>query len=353
MILSIIIPAYNAVDYIEKCIRTAENQDIPKDEYEIIVVNDGSTDGLELLIHNLQLEYSNLILINQENQGVSAARNKGFANARGKYLLPIDSDDFIEPNSFKLIVEKLGLLNPDLLFLHYQKIDELGKVIWQSDFSEFEGKIDNTLNSFYKTKGENSVLSDPDRSWAIIYLNEKVKLLGEPYPLNVPYLEDSVFLAKYLSISETIAYHQPFFYYRTIRRGSAVNSNLFINEKAMNGFHLGLKHINNFIIKNQSLIKSSQKLNYLYQVEIKFATLGFSSAINAKNKIGWNSVKKMLVESGIKFKYAKARFPYNHLGFLLNNSINLLYCYLYLMPRIFFVWHKLNKKTLPVLEESN
>jgi glycosyltransferase involved in cell wall biosynthesis len=68
MRLSIIIPAYNVADYIEKCIRSLEDQDIPKEDYEIIVTKDGSPDDCQAIIERLQKEFTNIVLINQENQ---------------------------------------------------------------------------------------------------------------------------------------------------------------------------------------------------------------------------------------------------------------------------------------------
>ena len=75
--LSIIIPMYNVASYVERCIRSLENQDIPKEDYELICINDGSPDNCKEIIVRLQKEFSNIILIDQENQGVSRARNNG------------------------------------------------------------------------------------------------------------------------------------------------------------------------------------------------------------------------------------------------------------------------------------
>ena len=88
--LSIIIPIYNVAPYVERCIRSLEDQDIPKDDYEIICINDGSPDNCREIVEQLQQEFSNIILINQENQGVSMARNNGIDLSEGKYLLFVD-----------------------------------------------------------------------------------------------------------------------------------------------------------------------------------------------------------------------------------------------------------------------
>ena len=98
MILSIIIPVYNVEKYVEKCIRSCENQDIPKENYEVIVVNDGSPDGSLAIVERLANEFSNIKVINQENKGLSMARNTGLEAAKGEYVWFVDSDDWIEEN---------------------------------------------------------------------------------------------------------------------------------------------------------------------------------------------------------------------------------------------------------------
>lgn len=115
MILSVIIPVYNVEKYVENCIRSCENQDIPKEDYEIIVVNDGSPDGSLAIVERLAKEYSNITVISQENGGLSAARNTGMRHAGGDYYMFVDSDDYIAENCLGKLVAKLGDENPDAL----------------------------------------------------------------------------------------------------------------------------------------------------------------------------------------------------------------------------------------------
>ena len=110
--LSIIVPAYKVDAYIEKCISSLEDQDIPKEEYEIIVINDGSPDRCSEIVEGLQKEFSNIILINQENQGVSMARNNGIKIAQGEFIMPVDPDDYVIPNSFGLNIEQITTEKP-------------------------------------------------------------------------------------------------------------------------------------------------------------------------------------------------------------------------------------------------
>ena len=84
MILSIIIPVYNVEQYIGKCLDSCLNQDLPKDEYEIVVVDDGSPDNSSSIVEGYMKKYSNIRLIHRENGGLSAARNTGLKEAKGE-----------------------------------------------------------------------------------------------------------------------------------------------------------------------------------------------------------------------------------------------------------------------------
>ena len=91
---SIVIPVYNVEDYIKECLDSIMNQTFK--DYEVIVVNDGTKDNSMDIVKKYKVK-----TINQENGGLSAARNNGAKHAKGEYLLFIDSDDTIEPDLLK------------------------------------------------------------------------------------------------------------------------------------------------------------------------------------------------------------------------------------------------------------
>mgnify|MGYP001006884620 CR=1 FL=1 len=109
-IISLIAPAYNVEKYIEACVHSCENQDLPRDSYEIIIVNDGSTDSTYSTIERLSGVYENIRIVTQKNQGLSVARNNGFKLARGKYVWFIDSDDCISSNCLGKCKEMIWML---------------------------------------------------------------------------------------------------------------------------------------------------------------------------------------------------------------------------------------------------
>ena len=192
MRLSIIIPAYKVADYIEKCIRSLEDQDIPKSDYEIIVTNDGSPDNSKEIVEKLQQEFNNIMLINQENQGVSMARNNGIAIAKGKYILPIDPDDYVVPNTFKRVLSKADQNDLDVLYLGFEIFDADEKSIWKTDYAIHDTIIYSGVEGYFEARGFE--VKDPDRSWAILFKKEMLNKFDITYPKDVPYLEDGLFL---------------------------------------------------------------------------------------------------------------------------------------------------------------
>ena len=108
--LSIIIPVYNKAEYVGRCLHSILEQDYT--DYELIIIDDGSTDESANIIK--QFTDTRIIFIPTVNKGVSAARNRGMAEAKGKYLLFVDSDDYISPHYLSHIMQASSSCDADL-----------------------------------------------------------------------------------------------------------------------------------------------------------------------------------------------------------------------------------------------
>lgn len=122
--LSIIVPVYNVRRYLRRCVDSLLCQDIEKDQYEIILVDDGSTDGGEDLCDVLAISESNVVVVHQVNQGLSSARNTGLEIAKGKYILFVDSDDWIEKMVLKGLIQRMGDGDLDILRFGFRRVVE-------------------------------------------------------------------------------------------------------------------------------------------------------------------------------------------------------------------------------------
>lgn len=115
---SIIVPVYNVESYLHTCLQSLVNQTYPN--FEIILINDGSTDNSRKICEEFKNKYTNIKLIDQENNGLSAARNTGLSYATGDYILLVDSDDYIELNTLEIIVEEMREKTYDILLFQHK-----------------------------------------------------------------------------------------------------------------------------------------------------------------------------------------------------------------------------------------
>lgn len=124
---SVILPIYNVAPYLERCIQSVLEQDMK--DYEIILVNDGSTDNSPEICDRYAQEYAFIKVVHKENGGLSSARNAGFAHASGQYIWWIDSDDWIESGALRHIYNACDS-QPDLVkFNFYRFSDKKGRFV--------------------------------------------------------------------------------------------------------------------------------------------------------------------------------------------------------------------------------
>lgn len=121
MLISVIIPVYNAEKTIQKCVESIQIQGI--EEMEIILVNDGSTDKSLKICRELETKDSRIKVLTGKNQGVSNARNKGMKEARGKYIAFVDADDRIDHQMFHSLYDQMKK-NPDIIVFDYYEWKE-------------------------------------------------------------------------------------------------------------------------------------------------------------------------------------------------------------------------------------
>lgn len=124
MDLTIIVPVYNVENYIRPCLDSIFQQDIDENRYEVIIVNDGTKDSSMEIIQDIIEQHENITVINQDNQGLSVARNNGIAVAKGEYILMPDSDDLLIENSLKPLIEKALESRADLVVADFLRMTD-------------------------------------------------------------------------------------------------------------------------------------------------------------------------------------------------------------------------------------
>lgn len=124
-LLSVIVPVYNTKPYLEKCVKSIQNQTLRK--LEILLVDDGSTDGSGELCDQLAKEDARIRVLHKPNGGSSSARNLGIKEAKGAYLGFIDSDDFIEPDMYESLYQAIQQYEVKIAQISRDEIDEKGQ----------------------------------------------------------------------------------------------------------------------------------------------------------------------------------------------------------------------------------
>lgn len=212
-LISIIVPVYNAEEYLSECIKSLINQTYKN--IEIILINDGSEDN-SLEICYLFAECDNRIkVINQVNQGVSAARNMGIDQANGNYITFVDSDDYVKKDYCTTMLSAICNYKTDLVYFGQYSLDN-------NKLMKIHSRIDEGV--YYKNDILRNIIDDGNisgfllhSSCAVLYKSEILEKENIRYDQMIHYNEDGYFNLLYCLKSETIYINQnmPIYFYRT------------------------------------------------------------------------------------------------------------------------------------------
>ncbi len=217
--VSIIIPVYNAENTLERCLSSVRGQTYK--DIEVIVINDGSSDGSIDIINRFVSSDSRFRVIDKENSGVSVSRNIGIYNARGDYLQFVDSDDYIPENSVETFVAAADKYNADMVISDFIRVYSKSSVIMGS-IPKFEGLM--TCKEF-----ASEMMKAPSNfyygvMWNKLYKRDIVFNENLQCPTELNWCEDFMFNIEYLYYAKRIAVvHEPIYYY-VKRPGSLVSS---------------------------------------------------------------------------------------------------------------------------------
>jgi glycosyltransferase involved in cell wall biosynthesis len=214
MLFSIIVPAYNVKDYLNECVQGILEQSFS--DFELILVDDGSTDGTGSLCDTYASQNERIRVIHQPNCGLSDARNAGMKVARGEYLVFIDGDDYIMRDSLKNFAEKL-VQRPDVL------ITRLVEAYSYSSFRKMDQKMredfDTDKRSVFKW-----VFSESENTWPSQKYIVKRRLVVEA-GLKFPkgrFHEDIDWTAKLFSSADSFSFCCYYWYYHRINRSGQI-----------------------------------------------------------------------------------------------------------------------------------
>lgn len=294
--LSIIIPVFNVAQYLSICIESVINQSYS--DYEIILVNDGSTDDSGIICDEYSMKYKNIKVIHKTNGGLSDARNYGITQANGKYLIFLDSDDFWENESLNKIMFEIQKSNEvDLCFLSRSKYlgENNKKEFINYDSQKYNSK--NYIDVLELLSLENKLQVSACTKIINREIIVKNNLVFEKGLLN----EDiDFFFNLMLYVKDIVVIDVPFYNYRANRIGSITNS---IGEKNIRDrYNIIIKWID---IVEKKFINERIKLYYYRMIGYEYEVL--LGSIDFLEKNTRNIYLELLREIRWIYKYRKNR----------------------------------------------
>lgn len=214
--LSIIVPVYNVENYLRKCINSLLTQDIDKNDYEIIIVNDGSTDGSLDIANELVSKSDNIRVVSQNNKGLSGARNTGINNAKGDYIWFVDSDDFVKQNCLHTLLNTAYEKDLDVLCFNlwiYYTSDNYNKY---NIISEGKSEVCSGKEFIQKVKM-------PPAAWCALYKKSFLERNDLSFYEGILH-EDQEFTPRAYYLADRIMFIDEPIYYYLQREGSIMKS---------------------------------------------------------------------------------------------------------------------------------
>lgn len=270
--VSIILPVYNSEKKIQKTIDSILNQTY--NDYELIIINDGSTDSTSsICIDNQKKNPNNIIYVEQENKGVSNARNYGISMSHGKYIMFIDSDDTYEPNMVKKMVEILLNTDKEWGVCGYNRINEKYGSKIKKNIPKVEMSDDGiTCQLFIEKLQKNNLFN---QIWNKIYISTIIK-------------SNNIRFDDKMSLSEDLKFNLE--YIKNIKKAIYLDETLYSYINSTSGLNLKYQekrltyNLNTYFIQKNLYLNRSYNTEYLDGKYLKVCMSGIKNIVNNPNK---------------------------------------------------------------------
>lgn len=275
-LISVIVPVFNVACFLEECISSIINQTIC--DLQIILIDDGSTDSSGSICDQFAERDKRILVIHQTNAGVSAARNVGIREAKGKYISFIDADDMLPKDAYKVLLDKT-LDCPALAMGRMQKISENGVLLEQSrEF--YTEEIGSSI--FLKDLLEERKFTYLGFLWDKLFLHDVIEKNGLLFNQEIKLNEDRLFILQYM------------FY---VKKVFLVNNIVYYYRQRSNGI-ISITRRNSTVTDSEMTViqsfKEMQKVCRDYSKELYFicGKKAFESALDLLNRVSKKDTEK-------------------------------------------------------------
>lgn len=193
-IVTIIVPVYNAEKYLDRCLESLVNQTVA--DIEIILVDDGSIDASLSICKKWATKDNRITIIEQDNSGVSVARNKGIEKSKGEFILLLDSDDWFDLNTVEVLLNEQRKFNSDCVIFGF---NQTSGNIWAPNTNKVYKSLVELKNDFTFWLNTELLSSSVNK----LYKRDLIKRL---YPVDMAFGEDLLFSLDYLDQSKCVSF---------------------------------------------------------------------------------------------------------------------------------------------------
>ena len=218
ILLTYIIPVYNTEQYVLRCLQSIVGQHLWPDDYEVLAVDDGSTDGSRAIIEAFSRDYAQVKLLTQDNAGVSAARNLALDHARGRYIMFVDSDDCLADDVMHKLLQRALDEDLDVLSFNYSCEDSSGNELPHTRQDNYATTGAATGYDFLKAHSMTPYV------WRFLIRREYLQREGWRFDTSLIACEDGALISRFLLNAERMA-HDDTVVYRYVNRSDSAMHN--------------------------------------------------------------------------------------------------------------------------------
>ena len=218
LLLTYIVPVYNTERYLVRCLNSIINQGLPEDVYEVLVVDDGSTDDSRDQAAAFTLLHPQVHLIIQENAGVSAARNRALDQARGRYVQFVDSDDYLQEGMMARLLQRAVDENLDVLQFNYRSEDTNGNYLPVTRQDNYPST--SAMSGVDYLEGH----AMTPYVWRFLIYRDYMNRLSCRFDTSLIVCEDGALISRFLLNAARVAHDEAQVYCYVNREGSAMHN---------------------------------------------------------------------------------------------------------------------------------
>lgn len=277
--VSVIVPVYNVEKFLNRCVKSIVGQSYQN--LEIILVNDGSTDGSPAICDQWESCDHRIKTIHKKNGGLSSARNAGLEKATGDYIMFEDSDDWLDKELIRKCVNRMQEDNSDMVIFGYRKVNEEEKKLGEFTFGNQSYSREEMTSQLFQRILEMSF----GYAWNKMYHLETIKKSGLKFDGEIIDREDLVFNIQLLNYLNKISYLE-FVGYSYLQRGTSLLHNASLSR--MKSVNIFCKKIDDIYIDNLAVKKKVYNMNVLhYLSDCIIKNIFWNDDLNKKEKLRW------------------------------------------------------------------